>query len=143
MAESFDGAVECTATLAKLKVLCGGRVTHGLRDDTADDLFPDGTIKPRIEVLYGLPIPAARDNGLGGKRVQPHILVISVTVEAADVDTADSVQRSVLALLLDWAPSANASGWEPAGGESFPVKATDTKPSRQIATTRYTTTINL
>lgn len=143
MAETFDGAVESAAILARLSGLCGGRVTHGMRDDTPDDLFPDGTIKPRIEVLYGLPIPAAQDRGLGGERVQPHILVVSVVTEAADVDTADSVNRAALALLLDWEPSTKASGMKPAGASSFPIAATDSKPSRQITTTRYTTTINL
>ena len=143
MSQPFDGTVETANILARLKPLCGGRWYESVPDDAVLATNPDGTIKPFGVLLRGTPIPSAKDRGLAGERTQPHILLYSVVIEAANADAAGAVVSAVLDLLLDFVPSPTASGLKAAGGDSFPTLATATKPSRQVVTSRFTTVINL
>lgn len=136
MANTFDGVAESQAILARLKGLCGGRVFDHIADSESPAL-------PFIGVLTGQPVAAAGNRGLGGERVQPHILLASIIIEAADTSTAGIVAAAVSNLLLDWTPSTTSSGMTTDGGDSFPRAATATLPSRQVITSRFKTTINL
>lgn len=136
MAQPFDGLVESAAILARLKVLCGGRVFDHIADSETPAL-------PFIGVLTGQPIAAAGDRNLGGERVQSHILLASIIIEGTDTSQAGIIAGAVTNLLLDWAPSATSTGMVTAGGDSFPRAATSTLPSRQVITSRFKTTINL
>lgn len=143
MSNTFDGTAEHAAILARLAILCDGRIYDGGDESYQPVVNTDLSIKPCIFVLQGQPIKTTKDRNLGKERVQPFILLESIEIEAASNAVANATAASVVDLLLDWRPSGTATGLDLAGGSSFPRLATQTKPVRQVVSMRFTTTINI
>lgn len=140
---NFDGAAETTAIIAHAASLAGGRIFDGVPDDTAMPLNPDGSVKPFIAVLTSDPTPTARNRGLGKETVQPHIMAVSFVCVTGNATDSRNLAAAVTDLFLGWAPSATSDQMIAAGGQGFPLQATNYTPSRIVRSRRFTTVLNL
>lgn len=140
---NFDGAAETTAIIAHAETLAGGRIFDGVPDDAEMPLFPDGTVKPFIAILTSDPVPKATGRGLGKEPVQPHIMAVAFVCVTSNTTDSRNLAAAVTDLFLGWAPTATSDEMIGAGGQGFPLQATDYTPTRIVRTRRFTLTLNL
>lgn len=144
MTNQFDGLAEADAILTRAKTLFGGRVIDG---DVADDeplaLNTDGSVKPFGAVIFGSPIAAGTDRGLGDETTQPHILTVAMLSAARDAATARVGAAAFLRLFVGWHPSATAGEMQAVQGYEFLTASTPTRPSRVNRVQHFKVTINL
>lgn len=139
----FDGTAETEAIIARAATLAGGRIFDGVPDDAAMPANPDGSVKPFIAVLTSDPVPTARGRGLGKETVQPHIMAVAFVCVTSNTTDSRNLAAAVTDLFLGWSPSATADEMIAAGGQGFPLQATEYTPSRIVRTRRFTTVLNL
>jgi hypothetical protein len=136
---SATGDSEATAILGRLSTIASSRIFEGIPDDTALAFNSDGTVKPFVDVSFGVPVPAARDRRLGvDESQQQHYFPISITSIAGTKALARKTDQDVGSALLGWIPSAPDSGEITGigGGSAYTIAQQAPKPSR-FARTRY------
>lgn len=133
---AFDGTTEIAAFNALLDMLAEPWY-EGIPDDT--ELPPDWTGAPTgyYEVSYGQPVAAARGRGLAvNEGQQPHVLPIRVTTVSGSKAKTNEMVRALLNAVVGVTLSSNSSDVKSVGGGySYPVTATESKPTEWRADT--------
>lgn len=142
---SFDGIAERRAIISRLKVLCGGRVYEGMRDEVDLKRHDDGSVKPYITVMFATPFASQKERGMGvGESGQPHILRMTVTAFGGDASDVGDTVAEIVKLLLDFQPNgSNATPLAAKGGFSFSRRDAQSKPTRFAQSAFFSTTINM
>lgn len=140
---SYTGYTERQNIMAQIASLAGGRVFQGKPNDTQLSK-KDGQVEPYVIAMFGRPVPATTDRGLGGEKTQPYIMAMTFACIGPTADLAGRLAAKLTERLLDFLPNGdNASPIKGAGGFAYQHIVAANAPSRFEEQPSFETTINL
>lgn len=90
-----------------------------------------GSILPYVVLKFAGPIPTKRGRGIAqSEDKQPHIMASQVMCYAYNADDLDVLVEDVVAALLGWQSTDDATPYAAAGGYAFSTASPTNKPSR-------------
>lgn len=141
---NHTGYTERQNILAQVADLAGGRIFDGKPSDQ-QLAKSGGQVKPYAIVMFGRPIPATGDRGMGvGEEKQPYIMACTFACIASIQDDAARLAARITERLIGWLPNGdNATPMKGAGGFSYQRFIAANMPSLFEEQASFETTINL
>lgn len=92
--------------------------------------FGNGTLKPVVEVSFGIQFPTARGRTFAEESAQPHESYFFVIAYGANKQTVRSIMGDLMRpeFLIGWSPSQNASGLWGGDGTEYTIRS-ETRPT--------------